>query len=156
MNKFRLLGIVFLIVLLALVGSVQAQDATDEPTPSVEVTAAATVVSEVQPVVVVDNGPSEDHLTWRELFMYALVAVVVIVLGIVAYRLTTMVGNSYPPGTSTSLERAREKAQQLTQASPNVFDDLAFFLADPLVLNAIKAVKEREKAALPPDGTAVG
>jgi hypothetical protein len=96
----------------------------------------------------------------RELGLYALVAIVVIVLGIVLYRLVTMVGNSYPPGTSESLVRFREKAEHYTQASPFLWDDLAFYLADPLVKNAIQAVKEREAVAptrpSPPDGTAVG
>lgn len=155
-KKFSIWILIAMILTLVLVGSVRAQDATDEPTPASEVTAVPTTVVEQPPVVVVDNGPSEDHLTWRELGLYAVVAVVVMVLGVVAYRLTTMVGNSYPPGTSTSLERAREKAQQFTQASPNLLDDLAFYLADPLVQNAIKAVKEREKIPAPPDGAAVG
>lgn len=152
MKQFLKLALVLLIVLVLSIGSVQAQDATQEPSPSPE----AEVTAVVEPPVVVVENPSENRLTWRELGLYAVVAVVVITLGIVAYRLTTMVGNSYPPGTSTSLERARERAQKYTQDSPYLWDDLAFYLADPLVQNAIKAVKDREKPITQSDGTAVG
>lgn len=171
--KHALLLIAVLVLALLLGVPAMAQD--DEPgaTPTgeqpvivveeteaapVEATPEATVIVVEPPAVVVVDTPDADHLTWRELGLYALVAVVVIALAVVAYRLTTMVGVSYPPGTSTALERARVKADEYTKASPNVLDDLAFFLADPLVQNAIKAVKEREQVtnSQPPDGTAVG
>lgn len=159
MNKFRLLGIVMLIVLLALVGSVYAQDATDEPTPVVEATLVATVVVEQPPVVVVPS-PSEDHLTWKEALLYGFVGIVVSIavigLCIILYRAVTTLGNSYPPGTSTSLARGWQSADTFSKASSNPIDDLLYYLADPIVQSAISAVKERERAAQPPDGTAVG
>jgi len=154
-NKFRLLGFVILILLLVLIGSVQAQDATEEPTPAPEATVIATVVVEQPPVVVVDSNPSEDHLTLRELGLYGLVAVVVIVLGIVLYRLVTMVGMSYPPGTSEALVRFRERADQYVKSSTTPIDDLMLYLADPLVQSAIQSVKDREKSTST-DGNAVG
>ena len=155
MSKFKWLVLVIaLFVLLLLAVGVLAQDVPDS-TPAPEATIVATPVVEPTPVVIVDT-PSEDRLTWRELGLYAVVAVAVIAISVIAYRLATMVGASYPPGTSTALERAREKAQQYTQDSKNIVDDLAFYLADPLVQNAIKAVKEREKTSAPPDGTAAG
>ncbi len=150
MREFRILALVMLLVLvLGSLAGVEAQDSTPEVTPEptgvmlVEVTEVPVAV-EQPPVVVVDNDPL---LTWRTLGLYALVAFVVVVLGVIAYRLTTMVGVSYPPGTSLALERTREEAQKFVRASPNKLDDLGFYLADPLVQNAIRAVREREQAA---------
>lgn len=163
----RIILCIVLIVALMSVGSLalaQDEQPTDVPvTEIVEVVATEvptavveqTPIVEPTPVVIVDN-PSEDRLTWRELGLYALVGVVVISISVIAYRLVTMVGASYPPGTSIALERGWQRADEFSKSSPNVLDDLAYYLADPLVQNAIKAVKDREANRADPGDGAVG
>lgn len=160
----RIMLCIVLIVALLLIGSVvQAQEEppTDVPATEaapivdVEATVEPTAVVEPTPVVIVDN-PAEDRLTWRELGLYAVVGVAVISISVIAYRLATMVGASYPPGTSLALERGWQRADEYSKSSPNVLDDLAYYLADPLVQNAIKAVKEREGSRADPGDGAVG
>lgn len=141
MKQFLQLAFVLFIVLALSVGVVQAQDATQEPSPDA-----------VETPVVVDTV-NEDHLTWRELGLYALVATAVISTSIIAYRLVTTVGVSFPPGTAEALTRAYQTGQGQANASANKYDDLLFLFGDPLVQEALKAVKEREKANSLPDGS---
>lgn len=159
MNKFKVLAVVLLVVLLT-VGGVGAQDdAPVSPTPEAveEVIAEATVevtpVVEVPPVVVVES-PSEDRLTLRELGLYAVVVVVVIAFTVILYRLVTMVGNSYPPGTSIAVERGREKAREFVASTPNKFDDLGMYVSEPVINYIIEEIRKRE--GLPPPGGSVG
>lgn len=141
---------------------VQQDEPTAEPPAEaptdvlvVEVTEAPPVV-EQPPVVIVDPATSE-RLTWRDLGLYALVAVVVISICIVAYRLTTMVGMSYPPGTSEAMTRARAKASEVIQRSPNKLDDLGLFLSEPVINAIIEEIAKREKAAASaPPGESLG
>ncbi len=90
--------------------------------------------------------------------VYLLTGVTALALCIVAYRLTTMVGVSFPSHTAESLNRAYETGQTAAKNSRNKLDDLIVLLGDPLVKKLLKTVKEREKVrAETPDVTgAVG
>lgn len=146
--------ILALFVLLAFVSFAHAEDSAPEATPEAVVvtevaTEAAPVVATPDPVVIVQP---EGSLSLREIGLYLVTGIATIALCIVAYRLTTMVGVSFPPGTAESLNRAYETGQTAAKNSSNKVDDLIVLLGDPLVKELLKAVKEREKndANLPP------
>ena len=106
MNRFVVL-VLFAVLLALCAFNVSAQEVTPEPD-------AAPALVTPDPVVIVQP---EGSLSAREVGLYLLTGVATLALCVVAYRLTTLVGVSFPPGTAESLNRAYETGQTADRKS---------------------------------------